>query len=219
VTTIAFIVAMRQELTPFLKRVGRYRRSSIDAFPLYRFTLFGRECLLIECGIGLKRAAHAARTLCARFHPRLLISFGVAGALTSDLRVGDVAAVQWVCHLEDGTPGRLQALTHWSVAACEVAVRALAARGARLLSGTAVSTRGEPNFRLPAGKLDCPVLEMETAGIAEAAAEHAVPLLALRSISDTADEPLPFAIAESLDELDRLRIGRSQFTAVTTILA
>jgi adenosylhomocysteine nucleosidase len=49
---------------------------------------------------------------------------------------------------------------------------------------------------------------METAGIAEAAAEHAVPLLALRSISDTVDEPLPFAIAVSLDELDRLRIGR-----------
>jgi adenosylhomocysteine nucleosidase len=208
VTTIAFIVAMRQEASPFLRRVGRYRRGFIEAFPLYRFTLSGCECVLIECGIGLERAAQATRVLCATFRPRLLVSFGVAGAPNSDLSVGDVVAVERTCRLDGGTPGPLIPLARWSGAALEAAARASAARGARLFPGTAVSTKGETNVRLPTGGLECPVLDMETAAVAEVAAEHAVPLLALRSISDTADDPLPFTIADALDERDRLRVGR-----------
>ena len=199
---------MRQEASPFLRRVGRYRRGSIDAFPLYRFTLSGSECVLIECGIGLERAAEATRTLCDRFRPRLLVSFGVAGAPNVDLSVGDVVAVQWTCRLENGALGRANPLTHWSGAALEAAARALGACGARLLPGTAVSTRGEADVILPTGGLECPVLDMETAAVAEVAAGHAVPFLSFRAISDTPDDPLPFTIADSLDEANRLRVGR-----------
>jgi adenosylhomocysteine nucleosidase len=49
---------------------------------------------------------------------------------------------------------------------------------------------------------------METAGIAQVAAQAGVPLLALRAISDGPAEPLPFSIEEFTDEQQRIRTGK-----------
>jgi hypothetical protein len=49
---------------------------------------------------------------------------------------------------------------------------------------------------------------METAAIAAECAAGGVPLLALRSISDSVDEPLPFALSDYIDGEQQLRMGR-----------
>jgi adenosylhomocysteine nucleosidase len=52
-----------------------------------------------------------------------------------------------------------------------------------------------------------PVLEKETAGIAQVAAEAGIPLLSIRSISDGPQAPIPFDLEEILNEEYNYRIG------------
>jgi nucleoside phosphorylase len=110
--------------------------------------------------------------------------------------------------MESGTVVDCRPTARWSAAAAARAEGALAARGARLIPGTAVTTSGEQAPLTGADDIACPVLEMETAGVLRAASEHGVPFFSIRSISDSPDEPLPFSIAETLDKDGRLRPGR-----------
>jgi len=205
---IAFIAAMRQEIKPFLKRIGPCRRDSLADLPVYRFELFGRECFLFECGIGRKRAAEGTAALIKAVRPALLVSFGVSGAVTEEIGVGDVIIGRTTCYLANAPQAPLMPLAFWSDEAVEAAARVLSKRGARLYAGTVVTTRGEVGVHLSAGSLQHPILDMETAAIAQVAAEQAIPLLSMRSISDSLDEPLPFNIPEAVGEDDTLKMGR-----------
>jgi adenosylhomocysteine nucleosidase len=207
---------MRQEVKPFLKALGVFTRIPGRGLPTFSFRLAGRDCLLVECGIGVRKAEEATRALMERHHPGILVSFGVAGAVTAEARVGDVVLVQSVCRLDHGAVVDCRPTAPWSAAAMERAESALAARmtdstvyhGTLVRGGTAVTTSGENEPLAGAHDIACAVVEMETAGVQRAAAERGVPLLSIRSISDSPDEPLPFSIAESMDRDGRLRPGR-----------
>jgi adenosylhomocysteine nucleosidase len=58
------------------------------------------------------------------------------------------------------------------------------------------------------GEMRHPILEMETAGIAQVAAEKGIPLLSLRAISDGPRAPLPFDLSKMMDEDANLQAGR-----------
>jgi adenosylhomocysteine nucleosidase len=76
-------------------------------------------------------------------------------------------------------------------------------RDFRILDGCIITSQGilrkkEANRILPEG-LGNPVLDMETGAVAEAAFREAIPFLALRAISDPADEEILFSIEEITD--------------------
>ncbi|HUZ17265.1 MAG TPA: hypothetical protein VMV68_02685 [Spirochaetia bacterium] len=223
----AFIAAMRQEVGPFLRRLGDWRRGSLGTLPLYRFSLFGHECLLIESGVGMRRAESACRALLSAHRPERLVSFGVSGGTTAEIQVGDVIAIRSVSLYGSYGVGNALPVASWSGEALGAAAAALAAcRGAhkgmlhrggtrtagarepKLVSGALVTTHGEQAVALPANELENSVLDMESWAIARVAADHALPLLSMRAVSDSPAQPLPFRIAELLDSEERLRIGR-----------
>jgi adenosylhomocysteine nucleosidase len=206
--TISFIAALKQEIRPFLRRVGARRKGAAEGFTTWRFDLFGRECLLILSGVGLMRATRAVHALFSATRPRLVVSFGIAGAPQNDLCVGDVIAAHTVRSLSRGSPGRSQDLLLLSEPAREAAARALRPLGARFLPGTALTTPGVQPVDLAGLFLEHPVLEMETAGIAQACSRRGVPVLALRGVSDSVDQPLPFDLEACLDSDQNLRVAR-----------
>jgi nucleoside phosphorylase len=157
--------------------------------------------------MGVRRAGVAARNLLEICSPRILISFGIAGAVEADLQVGDVIAAEAVCLLEHGIPGPLLTLASWPDAAFRAASQALSRRGARLFTGTAVTTNGSQVTESQLGKMVHPILEMETAGILQAAAEKGIPLLTLRAISDGPRAPIPFDLSEIMDGDANLKIS------------
>ncbi len=53
-----------------------------------------------------------------------------------------------------------------------------------------------------------PILEMETAGIAQVAAEIGIPLFSIRAISDGPCSPLPFDLGKMMDENANLKVGQ-----------
>ena len=206
--SIGLIAAMTQESAALLHLVKDWKRIPIGGLPAYIFYLSGQTCLLVTSGMGVRRAGEAARTLLERNTPRLLISFGIAGAVQADLDIGDVVLSEAVCKLKQAVPGSLTPLAPWPAAAREVAIQALAKRGAHLFIGTAVTTGGSQVMESQLGELKHPILEMETAGIAQVAAEVGIPLLSLRAISDGPRAPIPFDLGEVMDEDANLRTGR-----------
>lgn len=154
------------------------------------------------------RAIWATHALFSVTRPQLLISFGIAGAPQNDLRVGDVIVARSVRVLGKGSPGRSQVLAPLSETAHQAAVHALRSRGARFFPGIALTTSGVQAVDLTGLALEHPVLEMETAGIAQACVGRGVPVLALRAVSDSVDEPLPFDLEEYLDKNRNPKVGR-----------
>jgi len=206
--TIGIIAAMSQESDAVLRLIEQHECSDLETYRCYRFRILDRDCWLITSGMGRKRAAQATRALMDAANLQLLVSVGIAGAVNADLEIGDMVASTNTCFLDkDGLPGPFQPLARLSEAAWQAAILALQAGGAGLYPGTAITTHGALLIQPQPPQLTNPVLEMETAGIASAAAEKGIPVLSLRAISDGPRAPIPFNLEQMLDEQDNLRNG------------
>ena len=206
--TIGLIAAMPQESDALLHRIQGWKRISLGAFSGYSFERAGQPYTLVTSGMGIRRASEAARKLIENNASRILISFGIAGAVEADLQIGDVILADAVCRLNRGVPGPLLPLAHWPQAAQEAGRQALANRGARLFTGTAVTTEGSQVNECQLENILHPILEMETAGIAQVAAEKGIPLYSLRAISDGPLAPIPFDLGQMMDKDANLQVGR-----------
>jgi len=205
--TIGLIAAMVQERQALTRLVRGWRPTSLGSLRGYRFQVSGRNCILVQSGMGVQRAEAATRAILEIAKPQLLVSFGIAGAVQADLRIGDVVSAENTCLLEKGITGPLQPLTHLSQAAWNAAAQALQPHGARLISGTAITTHGFQAVDLQP-EMTHPVLEMETTGILRAASERNIPLLVLRSVSDGPRAPIPINLEGVMDESYNLQIGK-----------
>jgi len=206
--TIGLIAAMPEESEALLRRVKGWKRIALGTFRGYHFNQSGWDGLLVQSGIGLKRAMDATHILLAAINPQFLVSFGIAGAVNGDLQIGDVVLADHTCLLEQTVAGQLQPLAHISDTAWQAVLQALHARGARLLSGTVITTRGSQTVQLQGMSMTNPVLDMETFGVAQVAAEKGIALLSIRSISDGPQSPIPFDLDAMMDEKYNFRIGK-----------
>lgn len=206
--TIGIIAAMSQESAAVLRLIKRWERSRLGPFQSRRFRVNDRDCQMVTSGMGIERAAQAAGLLVEASHPQLLVSVGVAGAVNPDLAIGDVVAARNTCLLDQGELGPFQPLALLSDEARQAVEQVLQHRRAHLFSGTAVSTRGAQFIQAQEQELTNPILEMETVGIARIAAQHGIPLLSLRAISDGPRAPIPFDLAAMMDEEFNLRTGK-----------
>ncbi len=205
--TIGLIAAMPQESKALLRCLKGWTRTSLGPYPGIRFRLMDRDCLLVTSGMGIKRAMDATRSLLAATRPDLLVSFGIAGAVNDDLRIGDVvvAGKSWL--LDKGQLGASRPLSSLSKAAWNAAAQVLQPDGARLLAGTAITTRGSQVSPQSLKEIAHPILEMETAGIGQVAAEMGIPLVSIRSVSDGPQAPIPFDLAAVMDEESNIRMS------------
>ncbi len=205
--TIGLIAAMPSESEALLRCVRDWKRARVGPFRGYRFRLLDRDCWLVTSGMGLKRAADAARLLLAESSPDLLVSFGIAGAVNNDLNIGDVVVAGNACLLDKGQPGPFQPLASLSEATWEAAAQAIQPDGVRLVHGMTITTRGAQVAPQQLRDMPNPVLEMETIGIAQVAAEAGIPLLSIRAISDGPQAPVPLDIEAVMDDEYNFRIG------------
>lgn len=206
--TIGLIAAIPQERKALLRCIKKWKRIMLGTLRGARFRLMDRDCLFVTSGMGLTRAVAGTHALLAATRPHLLVSFGIAGALKEDLHIGDVVVAGNACLLDQGVPGQALPLASLSSVAWEAAARALQPDGARLVAGTAITTRGSQIVLGSLEKMAHPVLEMETAGIAQVAAEMGIPLLSIRSVSDGPQAPIPFDMETVFDEEYNLRMGQ-----------
>lgn len=211
---IGLIAAMKRESAALLHHVREAKRITIGTFQGAHFPLAEKTCRLVTSGMGARRAGEATRKLMELYAPHILISFGIAGAVESDLAIGDVVLPESFCRFDHGEASPLLPLATWQSVAQQAMTQALVSRSAHLYIGTAVTSSGAQATRSQLGDIPHPILEMETAGIAQVAKELGIPIFSLRAISDGPVAPIPFDLGEMMDEDANLRTGRLLSTII-----
>lgn len=151
---------------------------------LWKGTLEGREVLLAHTGVGLEAAEASARRLLSAHRPALLVCAGYGGGLDPQLRVGDVV-------LDWRGRGDAAAAEAWSGLPVRVFFGTVASRAHALETPAAKAALARETGAL--------AVDMETSAAAAVAAEHGVPVIGIRAISDTAAEELPVPMAHWFD--------------------
>lgn len=198
--SLGVVAAMPQEIAPVLARIKGFRQDTLAGRNLYRFPVDGRPVFMIESGMGPDHAAAATRALIAHAAPEALVNFGFGGAVLPGLEVAELVLAERVFHLDGDTlrelpPPDPALATLASEHCCKVGVQL---RRGGFVTSSAIKNKREMASRIGAAT-PLPLLEMETAAVLAEAQEAGIPLFALRSVSDAADEELGFAIEDFCD--------------------
>jgi adenosylhomocysteine nucleosidase len=191
---ILLLAALPREVRPFLRRCHARRRRGLP-WPAWEFALGALRGLLAVAGMGQNAVREAASRLVAQFRPHLVVSVGFGGALSPELHHGDLVLGEFFGRYDPVTqvvdpvtpapalprplPELLLTLTAAGLPAC---------------TGSLVTTP----WIIPKGRqggallgLARPVLDLESAALAELAAAAGLPFLGLRAITDAAGEEIP----------------------------
>ena len=186
---IAITFALATESSGFLHRLHNRTRSDRNGAAAIRGKIDNRAIEIFHTGVGEK----VCRQRMARFlqdrQLDCLISAGFAGALNDQLDVGDLLLAQ-----------------NFSTAELDKARSVLIDRPlhvANLLTVPSMVDSNETRNEI-ARATGAAAVDMETEFIARACAEHGVPLLSLRAISDTPRRRFP-APAHVLFNIERQR--------------
>jgi adenosylhomocysteine nucleosidase len=170
--------------------------------PLSDLALLGGGALLAVSGIG-PGAAAAAATALVEAGASALMSFGVAGALDPTLEPGSVVLPRELLS-GDGRRYRADAIWRERVAA-ELNPSHAVSEGSLLTSDRAIDT---PEQKAAAFHgTGAVAVDMEGAAVAEIAAKHHLPFIAVRVIVDTAADRLPPAVIAA-SRAGRVKIAR-----------
>lgn len=202
---IGIIGAMQIETEEIRKQMTDVGQVTIAGIDYVKGNLWGKEAVVATCGAGKVFAAICAQTLILHFHPDCIINVGVAGTLTPQLHIGDLAiATDTVQHDYDvsalGAPiGELSKINVIYLPCdpilVEKAQQAAQAMGINFVKG--VVATGDQFISAQARKnviielFDAIACEMEGGAIGHTCYVNGVPYLVLRAISDEADGGAP----------------------------
>ena len=170
--------------------------------PLSELASLGDGALLAVSGIGQVAAQRAALAL-IQAGASALITFGMAGGLDPSLKAGSVILP---CELISADGTRFAACQSWRerVAAAVSPLRAVS-EGSLLSSARPIDTPADKAAAFHSS--GAAAVDMESAAVAQVAADHKLPFIAVRVIVDTAADRLPQTVVNA-SRAGRLRIGR-----------
>lgn len=168
-------------------------------------TLYGKQVVLTECGIGKVNAAMSAQVMINRFDPSVIINSGIAGSVSRTLSIGDIViSKDCVQHDFDGTQmGDPKGLIQYNdekridiPADSDTANKLFAACAdikdtkvviGRIATGD-IFVADKSMRNAIAVEFDALACEMEGGAVAQVCYRNDVPFAVLRCISDDFDE-------------------------------
>lgn len=166
-------------------------------FELFKANIGRDEVTILLTGMGRENALRAMSSIPVELHD-VCISTGLSGSLDVSWKPGDIVAARTSQTLDQ----------KWMVAS-DVALLDLAVScGAKSVP---VSLTSEKIVRMADEKEELrqqgSIVEMESSFILAAATRNQVPCVAVRAVSDAADEDLPVDFARILDTHGHLKMG------------
>lgn len=178
---IALLSATWDEIT-LLKRDVQVTEEGSNGELKYRIgELSGQPILLAVAGVGIRRARTGTSFVIQKFKPRIIISAGFGGALSPDLKVGDIVIGESVISLRKNEKKELFSDLPFS----EIEYN----KGALLTESRFINKPEEKKRLFKAS--NALVVDMETWGVVEAALQSGIPVASIRSVSDESHEELP----------------------------
>lgn len=174
---IGIIFALKEEASNFEKALEGKKNKTYDRFRLLEGRFLNNDIVTVKTGMGRQNAKEGARCLLKNFAIEYVISAGFAGALHPELRIGDLIIGEDI-----STPVLLEL------------AEGLRVDNIRLKKGKIISERHiacsvnkKRELFLATGAL---AVDMETDAIRDETLKAGIPLLAVRSICDAANEPV-----------------------------
>jgi adenosylhomocysteine/aminodeoxyfutalosine nucleosidase len=208
---IAIMGAMREEIEPLLEFYGDYETIEHAGNNYYRTKHNGKDIVIAYSKIGKVNSAITASVMLQKFGATKLLFSGVAGAVSDELRVGDlIIADKLVQHDVDitafghpfGFIPESGDFVKSDASLNELAKKAAASLGVKLHIGTIatgdqfIASEEKKNWIKDTYHADA--LEMEGASVARVCECFGVPFMVLRAISDAADMDAGFSFDEFL---------------------
>ncbi len=173
---IAVTFALPAESSGFLRRLRKQTRSDRNGVRVIHGEIDNRAIEVLHTGVGEKACRERMANFLQDREFNYLISAGFAGALNDRLQAGDLLIAE-----------------NFSTVQLTEARSALSTppiHTADLVTVPLTIDSTEERIRI-AQTTGAAAVDMETEFIARACAEHGIPLLSLRAISDTPSEPFP----------------------------
>lgn len=96
---IGIIGAMKEEVASFLAEIKQVKKEKQGGSCFYHGVLFGKEVVVVQCGVGKVNAAIATQIMIDRYAPQRILFTGLAGSGCSKVAIGDfVLATALVQH-------------------------------------------------------------------------------------------------------------------------
>lgn len=209
--TIGIIGAMREEITPLLDFFKKYEEIKIGGNSFYTTTYKNYNIVIAYSKIGKIHAALTCSTIALHFHADYIIFTGVAGGLSSDLKVGDIVLASSLCQYDVdisafGHPlgfipeSKLYIDTDSNLN--EIAKKAAIKQNIKLKYGiiasgdSFISSATKKQWIID--KFNACAVEMEGASIAVVSSLLNIPFCVIRAISDSADDNADISFDEFL---------------------
>ncbi len=199
---IGIIGAMDVEVNNLKELIKNKQTKTISGNEFVWGTIYNKEVVVAKCGIGKVFAAICAQTMILNFNPEYIINTGVAGTLTKELSVGDIAISQSVVQhdMDTSTLGDPVGLVS--------GINVINFKANEYLIKTATAVLKENNFKFKTGVIasgdqfiaspekkeniiknfNAIACEMEGASIGHTAFVNDVGFIVIRAISDSADD-------------------------------
>jgi len=184
-----------------VSRIGVLTGLAREAAVLHRADGDGSRFMVGLGAMDRDRCRAEAERLAAA-GPDLLVSFGLAGGLVPHRQPGDLVLPRAVV-----TPAgeRWAVDTAWRDA---LAARVRSGRDEAALASVAAPVGTPAAKRDLAGRTGAPVVDMESAVLARAASDHAIPMIVVRAVCDPVGRTVPTALQTVTDASGRLRVAR-----------
>src|SRR5436853_282031 len=173
---IAVTFALPAESSGFLRRLRKQTRSDRNGVRVIHGEIDSRAIEVLHTGVGEKVCRERMANFLQDREFTYLISAGFAGALNDRLQAGDLLIAENFSTVQ---------LTE-----ARSALSTLPIHTADLVTVPLMIDSTEERKKI-AQTTGAAAVDMETEFIARACAEHGIPLLSLRAISDTPREPFP----------------------------
>lgn len=198
---IGIIGAMDVEVENLKAQIENKKIETVSGVEFVSGRIFDKDVVVAKCGIGKVFASICAEAMILKYAPDVIINTGVAGTLTEELSIGDVAISQSVCqHDMDTSPigdpkGLLSGINIINIPAdeilTEIAQNVIKAHNINCKKGVIASgdqfiaSKEQKDFIV--SEFSAIACEMEGASIGHVCFVNNVKFLVLRAISDSAD--------------------------------
>lgn len=186
---IGAVIAMQCEADILLREMKREKTQTLYDKTIVTGTAFGKEIVLVVCGVGKVNAAAGAALLVDRFSADVLINFGVAGAMGERTEVCGVyqieKAVQYDFDLAGLNGTKIGTLDECTENYLPLSTLDVPLKKRRLATGDRFND-DENDRKLLEEYMQADLRDMEGAAIAQVALHAHVPLYEWKAVSDKA---------------------------------
>ena len=198
---IGIIGAMEIEVKVLKNLMDEAKIEVVSSIEFYRGKINGTDTVVAVAGVGKVNAAVCAEAMILKYAPTCIINVGVAGGLSDDLKIGDIAVATAVAeHDMDTSPigdpkGFITGLNTVYMGTdkhvSDMMYNAVAKNGLNVKRGVIASgdqfIASDAQRRFIINEFNAIAAEMEGASIGHVCTMNKVPFSVLRAISDNAD--------------------------------